>query len=425
MSIVDIPGVSTPGVGYVFTGPYIGRVDLGVAVISSGDDAIVNNDLFLGATLDNFGYVSSTWNLGNGVFFGANASLGHIINEVSGTISGGWSGVVAGGILDTIDNLGNIIGGFDGITIDNAAAGTAINNYGYISGGQYAGVEVNSQTHGDESNIRNTGTITGGGGIIVDTTEDSTTNITNDSGGLIEGSGYGIEIKHGAISLVNHGTINNGINDDHVSGNNGINNDGMIGGGITFGGGVNALYNAGSISGGITFGNGENVITNVGVITGGIILGDGNNSYDGKGGQVDQITCGNGGDGITLGQGNTTVLLANGYYDVTAGSGHDTFWFTSHHNIDADKISGFSSGLDHITLSKAGFSHIMSHQGVLAAADFHIGRHAMTNSQHIIYNAHNGFLFYDPDGSGPAHEVHFATMNPHLHLTAHDFLVSA
>ena len=387
MSIVDIPGVSTPGVGYVFTGPYIGRVDLGVAVISSGDDAIVNNDLFLGATLDNFGYVSSTWNLGNGVFFGANASLGHIINEVSGTISGGWSGVVVGGILDTIDNLGNIIGGFDGITIDNAAAGTAINNYGYISGGQYAGVEVNSQTHGDESNIRNTGTITGGGGIIVDTTEDSTTNITNDSGGLIEGSGYGIEIKHGAISLVNHGTINNGINDDHVSGNNGINNDGMIGGGI--------------------------------------ILGDGNNSYDGKGGQVDQITCGNGGDGITLGQGNTTVLLANGYYDVTAGSGHDTFWFTSHHNIDADKISGFSSGLDHITLSKAGFSHIMSHQGVLAAADFHIGRHAMTNSQHIIYNAHNGFLFYDPDGSGPAHEVHFATMNPHLHLTAHDFLVSA
>ena len=138
---------------------------------------------------------------------------------------------------------------------------------------------------------------------------------------------------------------------------------------------------------------------------------------------MDQITCGAGENQIILGNGNTTVSLANGSDAVTAGSGKDTFAFTS--RLHVDQIHGFNPHLDHIMLSKATFARIVGDHGVLASADFVIGSHALTRAEHIIYNAHNGFLYYDRDGSGPAHKVHFATLDPHLHLTAHDFLVSA
>jgi hypothetical protein len=59
--------------------------------------------------------------------------------------------------------------------------------------------------------------------------------------------------------------------------------------------------------------------------------------------------------------------------------------------------------------------------GVLAAADFGVGAQAATPSQHIIYNPLNGFLYYDPDGTGPQAEIHFATLSRYLHLTHNDF----
>jgi hypothetical protein len=60
--------------------------------------------------------------------------------------------------------------------------------------------------------------------------------------------------------------------------------------------------------------------------------------------------------------------------------------------------------------------------GTLAAAEFHIGAHATTASQYIIYNPSNGFLFYNPhDGTSQAH---FATIGAHLGLTNADFLVA-
>ena len=44
-------------------------------------------------------------------------------------------------------------------------------------------------------------------------------------------------------------------------------------------------------------------------------------------------------------------------------------------------------------------------------------------SDRIIYNSHNGFLFYDRDGKGGTAEIHFATLMPHLALHNTDFLV--
>jgi hypothetical protein len=48
-----------------------------------------------------------------------------------------------------------------------------------------------------------------------------------------------------------------------------------------------------------------------------------------------------------------------------------------------------------------------------------------TPSQHVIYNPGTGFLYYDPDGSGPSPEVHFATLTPHLALTHSYFVIEA
>ena len=90
-----------------------------------------------------------------------------------------------------------------------------------------------------------------------------------------------------------------------------------------------------------------------------------------------------------------------------------------------EKITNFKPGLDKIALSKADFAGIGLVGHPLSAADFHFGGHAATHLQHIIYNANNGFLYYDPDGNGAKLETHFATISPHLALTSMDFLVEA
>jgi hypothetical protein len=74
-------------------------------------------------------------------------------------------------------------------------------------------------------------------------------------------------------------------------------------------------------------------------------------------------------------------------------------------------------------LSETDFLGIAPINHRLAAADFHVGAHATTASQHIIYNPITGFLFYDPDGSGAMPQIHFATIGEHLQHN--DFFVIA
>jgi len=105
-------------------------------------------------------------------------------------------------------------------------------------------------------------------------------------------------------------------------------------------------------------------------------------------------------------------------------SGHENqFIFDSVPGSQIEGITGFRRGLDKIVLFHADFRGIGPIGHLLAAADFHIGVHATTHSQHIIYNPHTGFLFYDPDGSGHMPQIHFATVNAHLAPSNMDFLV--
>src|SRR5262249_53688124 len=115
----------------------------------------------------------------------------------------------------------------------------------------------------------------------------------------------------------------------------------------------------------------------------------------------------------------------NGLDTLTGGGGRDQFFFDTSIGpaFGIDRITDFTSGVDKIILADAIFGRA-GPDGPLAAAHFHVGPAAADASDRIIYNANNGFLFYDPDGIGAAPQVHFATLAPHLGLQSSDFLIA-
>jgi Ca2+-binding RTX toxin-like protein len=145
--------------------------------------------------------------------------------------------------------------------------------------------------------------------------------------------------------------------------------------------------------------------------------GAGNDRLSGLGGN-DTIYGGAGNDTLDGGPGNDRLI---------GGPGADRFVFDSPLNpaTNVDTIVDLSPGIDKIVLSEASFAAI-GPVGHLAAARFHVGAHASTAWQRIIYNPNNGYLSYDQDGSGAGHaQIHFATVTPHLGLHSTDFLVAA
>jgi len=116
--------------------------------------------------------------------------------------------------------------------------------------------------------------------------------------------------------------------------------------------------------------------------------------------------------------------------DPVAGAWNSTFGttefvFDSALTGKARKLHHFTPDIDKIVLSASDFPGIGHVGHELAAAEFHMGRHATKPWQHIIYNPHSGFLFYHPQGEGATAQTHFATVGHHLALTHADFLVVA
>jgi hypothetical protein len=124
----------------------------------------------------------------------------------------------------------------------------------------------------------------------------------------------------------------------------------------------------------------------------------------------------------------TTAMAATA--DPVAGAwnspfGTTEFAFDSALTGKARKLHHFNADIDKIVLSASDFPGIRHVGHELAAAEFHIGRHATRPWQHIIYNPNSGFLFYHPHGEGATEQTHFATVGHHLALTHADFLVVA
>jgi hypothetical protein len=311
-----------------------------------------------------------------------------VVNAVDGKMIGGSNGVTLNGSgNNALVNFGKIIGqGNAGVAFFIATHGVSLDNYGSISGPHFGVLDESSFTGGT---IDNFGRISSGGNPIeINTAANLVTHIINGAGAVIEApplTDEGITLTHGSAHLVNFGTIQGGFYD---------------------------------------LGGGNDVIVNRGHITGLVDLGTGNCTFNGTGGTVGLgISAEGGNDRIIVGNLGTSVEMG-GNDTVTGASGGNNLYYFDYTPAIVDRITNFSPKLDHIALNSTYFPGMAGGPNfVLAAADFVVGTQATTSSEHIIYNPTNGFLYYDPDGSGPQAEIHFATLSRHLHMTHHDFYV--
>ncbi|MCZ8190805.1 MAG: calcium-binding protein, partial [Microcystis sp. LE19-338.1B] len=154
--------------------------------------------------------------------------------------------------------------------------------------------------------------------------------------------------------------------------------------------------------------NGNNVIT--GNSGANLLSGlDGNDSLNG----------GNGNDTLLGGNGDDTLVGGTGNDSLTGGSGRDFFRYNSR-TEGIDTIADFNVLDDTILVSRSGFSGGLT-VGTLLNTQFTTGTSATTSAHRFIYNASNGQLWYDIDGTGTTAASQIATLSPTLALTASNF----
>lgn len=103
-------------------------------------------------------------------------------------------------------------------------------------------------------------------------------------------------------------------------------------------------------------------------------------------------------------------------------AGNDIFAFTTKLGAgNIDTIVDFNVAADTIRLENSVFAGLAT--GGLSAGAFFIGSAAHDASDRIIYNALNGGLFFDKDGTGSAAAVQFASLSTGLAMTNKDFVV--
>ncbi|QYK41645.1 MAG: calcium-binding protein [Paracoccaceae bacterium] len=175
-----------------------------------------------------------------------------------------FGNVLGGGLIDTVDNIGSIVG-----TVNLSTGDDILINSGTIHGLVDLG--------GGNDTLQNTGEIIG----IV-------------RGGNTETAGQGND------TILNDGRILGDI--VAGAGDDVIRNTATIIGSVDMGSGNDTLRNSGTISGSVSMGVaesgslGHDVIINTGLIDGDVLMGPGNDLFDGRGGQVTGIVYGGAGD---------------------------------------------------------------------------------------------------------------------------------
>lgn len=131
-----------------------------------------------------------------------------------------------------------------------------------------------------------------------------------------------------------------------------------------------------------------------------------------------------GNDRLEGGSGNDTLYGGAGLDQLLGGSGYDSFVFNT--ALDAagnvDQISDFSTVYDTIRLENAVFTALTG-TGTLAGSAFHAGTAAHDATDRIIYDATNGALSYDPDGTGAAAAIKFAQLSGGTAVNSSDFVI--
>ena len=112
---------------------------------------------------------------------------------------------------------------------------------------------------------------------------------------------------------------------------------------------------------------------------------------------------------------------------LEGGSGADTFLFDVALGINnIDTVKDFDPGVDKIALSLTIFTGVGGVAGgSLSNGQFRLGNSAHDRNDHILYNAKNGKLLYDPDGKNGERKVQIAVLDKHLDLHASDFTLVA
>jgi serralysin len=141
---------------------------------------------------------------------------------------------------------------------------------------------------------------------------------------------------------------------------------------------------------------------------------NGNDQLRGQGGN-DQVFGQGGNDKLWGGAGNDTLV---------GGAGSDIFVFDvkPHVRSNLDYVYDFNVRDDTIHLSKKIFSKIAK-KGTLSKGAFVVGDRFKDADDRILYHKKAGALFYDPDGSGAAKAVQFATLDKKLAISHKDFLI--
>lgn len=147
--------------------------------------------------------------------------------------------------------------------------------------------------------------------------------------------------------------------------------------------------------------------------------GDAGNDVLNGGAGDDRLSGGTGADKLHGGDGKDVLEGGAGTDTLTGGGGIDSFVFAHATGDGIDRVTDFRHGQDTIELDHAGFTGLGA-AGTLDPDAFFLGATAHEAGDRILYDARTGALSYDADGDGAAAAVQFATLQPHLKLTADD-----
>ncbi len=113
--------------------------------------------------------------------------------------------------------------------------------------------------------------------------------------------------------------------------------------------------------------------------------------------KADQISGRAGDDRIAGLRGNDILAGEQGRDRLTGGAGHDEFVFRHIGRSNADTVTDFQAGSDTVGLDHRGFSGLHSGENIADVFAFAGHEHPGTR---LVFDADNGNLYFDADGSG-------------------------